>query len=73
MKQTGSILLGTIMVYILFCIGSYYSFPEENNFAVSRTISGIMGVFSWAIAMFVVKKIIKVPAQRLVYTAKTNG
>lgn len=62
MRQTGSILLGTIMVYILLCIGSYYIFPEVNNFAISRTISGVMGVVSWAIAMFVVKKIIKVPA-----------
>ena len=62
MKQTGSILLGTIMVYILLCIASYYIFPEVNNFAVSRAVSGVMGTLSWAIAMFAVKKITKVPA-----------
>ena len=62
MRETGSILLGTIMVYILVCIGSYYIFSEVNNFAVSRAVSGVMGVVSWAIAMFVVKKITKVPA-----------
>ncbi|PQD96591.1 hypothetical protein CYL18_01460 [Pradoshia eiseniae] len=62
MKQTGSILIGTIMVYILLCIGSYYIFPEVNSFAVSRAASGVMGVVSWAIAMFAVKKIIKIPA-----------
>ena len=72
MKQTGSILLGSIMVYILLCIASYYIFPEVNKLAVSRAVSGAMGIFSWVIAMIIVKKIIKVPALRLVYTAKTN-
>ena len=43
MKQTGSILLGTIMVYILLSIASYYIiFSEVNNFAVSRTVLGVI-------------------------------
>ena len=47
MMQTGSILLGTIMVYILLSIARYYIiFSEVNNFAVSRTVLGVMGALA---------------------------
>lgn len=61
MKYTLSILLVTMVVYAILCFISYFIFPDVDNFVLSRMIAGLMAIISWGIAMFVVKKITKVP------------
>lgn len=61
MNRNLSILLGTIIMYIILCVISYFIIPDVDNIVLSRTVSGVFGVISWAIAMFIVNKVRKNP------------
>lgn len=61
MNRTLSILLGTVIMYIILCVISYFIIPDVDNIILSRTVSGVFGVISWAIALFIVNKVRKNP------------
>lgn len=56
MKRNVLILLITIVVFIILNLICYFILPTINNSIINRAVSGVLGLLSVGIAIFVVNR-----------------